>query len=87
MSEPLDAAKLETELIAYLRCEVFAPDVALDAESDLVAAGFDSMSLVRMLLFIEQTYSLWIPEGEITNAALINVRSIVATILRIRNEQ
>ena len=43
------------------------------------------MSLVRVLLFIEQSYGFWIPEGEITGDALANVRSLAATAARILN--
>jgi len=40
------------------------------------------MSLVRLLLFIEKTYGLWIPEGEITGTALSNARALAANGFR-----
>jgi hypothetical protein len=36
------AAEIETKLIDFLKREVFAPDVVVTPETDLVAAGFDS---------------------------------------------
>jgi len=84
MRDPLE---IETALLAFLRREVFAPQVVLTPETDLVAAGFDSMSLVRVLLFVETTYGLWIPEKEITDAALSNVRSLATTIGRLLHER
>src|SRR6185503_2632445 len=79
--------EIEAELLSFLRREVFAPQVNLAPETDLIAAGFDSLSLVRVLVFVETTYGLWIPEGEITSAALSNVRSLAATVFRLLHER
>ena len=79
----VEAAPIEAELLAFLRREVFAPEVEVTAETDLVSAGFDSMSLVRVLVFVEQTYQLWIPESEITGESLKNLRTLAATVARL----
>jgi acyl carrier protein len=83
----IEALEIETKLLDFLKREVFAPEVVLTPETDLVASGFDSMSLVRVLLFLEQSYGFWIPEGEITADALQNVRSLAATAARLLNEK
>jgi acyl carrier protein len=82
-----DAQQVEAELLDFARREVFAPTVELTGETDLVAAGFDSMSLVRVLLFIETTYGLWIPEQEITAETLRNLRSLAAAVCRLLHER
>jgi len=79
--------EIETRLQFFLQSEVFAPEVAVTPETDLVAAGFDSMSLVRTLVFIEATYGLWIPESEITGDALRNLRALAATVSRLLHER
>ena len=81
----IQAQEIETKLLDFLKREVFAPDVAVTPDTDLVASGFDSMSLVRMLVFIETDYGFWIPESEITGDALKDVRSLSATITRLLN--
>jgi acyl carrier protein len=81
----IEAQEIETKLLDFLKREVFAPEVAITPETDLVAAGFDSMSLVRMLVFIETDYGFWIPESEITGEVLKSVRSLAATIARLLN--
>lgn len=81
----IQAQEIETKLIDFLKREVFAPGVAVTPETDLVASGFDSMSLVRMLVFIETDHGFWIPESEITGEALKDVRSLAATITRLLN--
>ncbi|HTL74636.1 MAG TPA: acyl carrier protein [bacterium] len=77
--------EIENQLQKFLQREVFAPEVAVTPETDLVAAGFDSMSLVRTLVFIETTYGLWIPESEITGDALRNLRALATTVSRLLN--
>jgi acyl carrier protein len=75
--------EIESALLDFLRKEVFAPQVALTPETDLIGAGFDSLSLVRVLVFVETTFGIWIPEKEITAEALQNVRSLAATVARL----
>ncbi len=82
----VETAKIETDLLAFIKREVFAPSVEVTLDTDLVGAGFDSMSLVRVLLFVEQTYGMWVPESEITPEALQNLRSLAATIGRLVNK-
>jgi acyl carrier protein len=81
----IQTQEIETKLLEFLKREVFAPDIAVTPETDLVASGFDSMSLVRTLVFIETDYGLWIPESEITGDALKDVRSLAATVTRLLN--
>lgn len=82
MVNPTD---LETELLAFLKREVFSADLNLTADTDLVAAGFDSLSLVRLLVHIEKTHGLWIPESEITPETLQNVRTLTTTVATLLN--
>jgi acyl carrier protein len=79
--------EIENELLAFLRRDIFSPETNLTPETDLIAAGFDSMSLVKMLLHIETKFGKWIPEGEITNDALANVRALAAIVARVLNEK
>jgi acyl carrier protein len=81
----IEAQEIENKLLDFLKREVFAPEVVVTPETDLVASGFDSMSLVRLLLFIETDYGFWIPESEITGDALFNVRALANTIARLLN--
>ena len=81
----IEAQEIEAKLLDFLKREVFAPGIAITPETDLVASGFDSMSLVRMLVFIETDYGFWIPESEITGEALQNSRALAATITRLLN--
>ena len=79
----IERSEIETEVLAFLQREVFAPEVSMTAETDLIEAGFDSISLVRLLLFIESTYGLLIPEREINAVTLRNLRALAATVARL----
>ena len=81
----IEPQEIETKLLDFLKREVFAANVVVTPETDLIASGFDSMSLVHVLLFIEQSYGFWIPEGDITGDALQNVRSLATTAARLLN--
>jgi acyl carrier protein len=83
----IQPSEIETELLAFLRRDIFSPETDLTAETDLVAAGFDSMSLVKLLLHVETKFGRWIPESEITNETLASVRALAATVARVLNEK
>ncbi|MCG3150632.1 MAG: hypothetical protein PCFJNLEI_04120 [Verrucomicrobiae bacterium] len=84
MVNPTD---LETQLLAFLKREVFSAQLDVTADTDLVAAGFDSLSLVRLLVFIEKNHGLWIPESEITPETLQSVRTLAARVAALLNGQ
>jgi acyl carrier protein len=83
----IEPTEIEGELLTFLRTEVFAADAEIGPDTNLVDAGFDSMSLVRLLLFIETKYGRWIPEGEITSEALQNVRSLAGMVAPLLHEK
>jgi acyl carrier protein len=83
MREPSD---VQTRLLEFLRGGMFDAQICLTEDTDLIASGFDSLSLVSLLVFIEQTYGLWIPQSEITETNLKNTRSLAALVVRLLNE-
>lgn len=87
LPDMIPPTEIEAELLAFLRRDIFSPETKLDGDTDLVAAGFDSMSLVKTLLHVETKYGKWIPESEITNEALASIRALAATVARVLNEK
>ena len=79
--------QIQAQLLEFLRREVFSPQTAVTEETDLIASGFDSLSLTRLLLFVEKTYGLWIPEREITETALKNTRALATVVVRLLDER
>ncbi len=84
MSEP---AAVQARMLEFVRNGVFSAGIEVTEETDLVANGFDSLSLVSLLVFIEKTYGLWIPQNEITETSLKNIKSLSALVIRLLNER
>lgn len=75
-------SEIEQRLLDVLRREVLRGQSAVELDTDLVAAGVDSLSLVSILLFVEREYGAWMPETKITAEVLKNVRSLAAHVLK-----
>jgi len=83
----IEPTGVQVRLLEFLRAGMFSADTEVTVETDLIASGFDSLSLVSLLVFIEQTYGLWIPQNEINEANLKNIRAIAAVVVRLLNER
>ena len=83
----MEPAQIQARLIDFLRQGIFSPQTVVTEETDLVANGFDSLSLVALLQFIEKEFGLWLPENEINEATLKNVRALAAVIVRLLHER
>lgn len=83
----IESAQIQVKLLEFLRREVFSAQTVISEDTDLIAYGFDSLSMVKLLQFIETTYGLWIPEGEITETAFKNARALAAVVVRLIDER
>ncbi len=45
--------------------EILLRDAPLGSDEDLFDAGFDSMSLSRVLVFVEERFGVVIPDGDV----------------------
>lgn len=84
MNEPNDVL---AKLVEFLRGGIFSAQIQVDENTDLIASGFDSMSLVSLLVFIEKTYGIWIPQSEINEENLKSPRTLAVLVVRLLNEQ
>jgi methoxymalonate biosynthesis acyl carrier protein len=83
----IEVTHVLTRILEFLRGEIFSPQTEVTEDTDLIASGFDSVSLVSLLLFIERTYGLWIPEREITEATFKNSRALAEVVVRLLDER
>ncbi|MEZ4299995.1 MAG: acyl carrier protein [Polyangiaceae bacterium] len=60
-----DLSTLTGVLKEHIESEILLRDTPLTAEEDLFAAGFDSMSLTRVMVFVEERYGIQIPDSEL----------------------
>lgn len=61
----LSMERVTKELGAFIVDEVLLRSAPLSPEEDLFAAGFDSMSLSRVLVFCEDAFGLVIPDQDV----------------------
>ncbi|MCF8025102.1 MAG: hypothetical protein K9J79_04325 [Desulfobacteraceae bacterium] len=71
---------IEAALLAFLKNDIFDPRVEINADTNLIAAGLDSLSLLRILVFIEDNFSLRIPEVEINEERMCSVKNMAGLI-------
>lgn len=72
--------EIEGALLDFLKNEIFDPGVEIRAETHLIAAGLDSFSLLRTLVFIEKTFGLRVPEAEINENRMSSVKNMAGLI-------
>ncbi len=61
----MDISQLQRRLHDHIVNEILLRDEPLQPDDDLFDAGFDSMSLTRTLVFIEDAFGVEIPDEEV----------------------
>ncbi|MFA9477672.1 acyl carrier protein [Phycisphaerales bacterium AB-hyl4] len=78
-----DQEMLAGELTELIQSQVLETSEPLHAESDLFAAGLDSMAMMQLLLLIEQRYGVMLPASDLTTEHFGRPTDI-AKLLRVR---
>jgi acyl carrier protein len=60
-----DLVTIQRALAEYIAGEVLLRKTPLAPTEDLFAAGFDSMSLSRVLVFVEERFGVTIPDEDV----------------------
>lgn len=60
-----DLAAVASALKEHIEQEILLRRTPLDPGEDLFAAGFDSMSMSRVLVFVEERFGLTIPDEDV----------------------
>ena len=76
-AQPDVAARIRTELAAYLKRDVEAVTPEASLREDL---GLDSMATIELLYRIEEAFDLQIPDEDLP--ALVRVKDVVAYVER-----
>jgi len=61
-------------------------DIAVAADDDLVALGFDSIAYVRLVAFIADQFAVRVPDADVTVEQFGSVRAIVGYLEQRRAE-
>ena len=78
---------MEEKIIGYLTQELIDSDVIISPKDDLFSNGLvDSMGLMRLVTFIEDTYGIDIPPEDLTIENFSSVETMVQYLSRELNE-
>jgi acyl carrier protein len=72
----VEIEQIKEQLVSFLHNEIFDSSIQIQADTDLFESGFDSFSLVKLLVFIEKQYRLQVPEDRLTEDTLRNVNRL-----------
>jgi diaminopimelate decarboxylase len=67
-------------IVGFLNAEIMAAGHGLEPDNGLAAAGVDSMALLKILLFIEQTYGFWIPDEDLVPQNVVTARALAGYV-------
>jgi acyl carrier protein len=71
---------LEQRVFAILRDDLLAVGDDFNVDSDLVAAGLDSMAVTQLMLAIEESTGVWVDESLLTPENLASARTLAACV-------
>jgi acyl carrier protein len=67
-------------IVRYLNAEIMAAAHAVAADDDLAAAGVDSMALLKVLVFLEREFGLWVPDEDLTDEVIRSARTLATYV-------
>jgi acyl carrier protein len=86
MGNPPDDSNLEEDLIQIIRQSLLDLDRDFSPASDLFAAGLDSMSIMQLLLILEERYGTTLLASEVSRANLATAQAL-ANLIREKRQQ
>jgi len=72
--------QIATRLLGHIRSDLLEIGESFGLDSALFAAGLDSMSIMQLILFIEEEFAVRLPDGAITRATFCTARHIAEAI-------
>ena len=72
---------LEPQLVVLLRERLLETPHPFDATTDLYSLGMDSMTIMQLLILIEEEYGVALPESGLTKQNFTTVRQLARLIL------
>jgi D-alanine--poly(phosphoribitol) ligase subunit 2 len=72
--------EVERVLSEFVTKDVLLRKEPLDRDEDVFAAGFDSLSLSRLLVFVEQRFGVAIPDEEVVVDEIATIATMAAFV-------
>ncbi len=74
--------KIIEQLSAYLKKRFLAKDVVLRAEMPFADIGIDSMTVVELVMYIEEEFRIIIPADQLTGENLRSLNSLAECAIK-----
>jgi acyl carrier protein len=87
MTSCSDPASIADALCHFLRSQILAEGVALEADTPLTQLGIDSAATVEMLLFIERQFGVMVPDSALTLANLATAGALARCVCDIASAE
>ncbi|MBB5353653.1 acyl carrier protein [Haloferula luteola] len=71
---------METELLEILREQILDAEAVATAQTDLFAAGLDSMGIMQLVLAIEETFGIALEPTDLSRDHFRTIDSIAALL-------
>jgi acyl carrier protein len=72
----LQIDQIKGHLVSFLKKEIFDSSIILETDTDLFESGFDSFSLIKLIVFIEKKFRIHVPDEKITEENFRNINSL-----------
>ena len=76
----MDIETIQKALADNISNEILLRKTALGPDEDFFAAGFDSMSLSRVLVFVEERFGVTIPDQDVVLDEVSTLRTMAAFV-------
>jgi len=73
---------LEEALLGLVREKLFDGGTPMTVETDLFAAGLDSMGIMQLMILIEERFGVRVPEAAVTRDNFSTASSLAALVRR-----
>ena len=73
---------LEEALLRLVREKLFDGGAPMTVETDLFAAGLDSMCIMQLMISIEERFGVRVPEASVTRENFSTASSLAALVRR-----
>ena len=80
----IDAEEVAGVLTAFVNANVMARGRPIQPDDDFESAGVDSMGLLKVLLFVESEFGLWMPDEDLVEENVTSPRAIANYLCRRR---
>ena len=69
-------------VVRFLNTQIMAQGHPIAADDELEAAGVDSMALLKVLVFLEREYGIWVPDEDLTDQVIASARTLATYVCR-----